>query len=86
MAQVKNVKIYTTATCPYCRMEKEYLSSKGIAYEEVQVDKDLSMAQEMMAKSGQMGVPFTEVTFADGSQEFILGFDQTRLNQVLNLS
>jgi glutaredoxin len=86
MAKVKSIKIYTTQACSYCNMEKDYLSSKGIIFEEILVDQDPKVAEEMIAKSGQMGVPFTEITFEDGSQEFILGFDKTRLDQVLDLT
>ena len=80
------VKIYTTTTCPYCKMEKDYLDSKGVKYENVFVDDDPTAAQEMLEKSGQMGVPFTVVQKENGQEEKILGFDKERLNQVLNLS
>ena len=81
-----NVKIYTTTTCPYCKMEKDYLDSKDVKYENVFVDDDPAAAQEMLEKSGQMGVPFTVVQKEDGQEEKILGFDKERLNQILNLS
>jgi glutaredoxin len=86
MANVSQVKIYSTTVCPYCKMEKEYLSSKGVSFVEVLVDQDPKAVEEMLTKSNQLGVPFTEVTFDDGSQEFILGFDEARLDQVLNLA
>ncbi len=80
------VKIYTTTTCPYCKMEKDYLDSKGVKYENVFVDDDPAAAQEMLEKSGQMGVPFTVIQKEEGQEEKILGFDKERLNIVLNLS
>ncbi len=79
------VKIYTTATCVYCRAEKAFLKEKGVEYEEAAVDADQTAAEEMVALSGQLGVPFTVITHDDGRQEAILGFDQPRLTQALGL-
>jgi glutaredoxin len=67
-------------------MEKDYLDSKNIKYENVFVDNDPDAAQEMLEKSGQMGVPFTVISKEDGSEEKILGFDKERINQILNIS
>ena len=78
-----NIKIYKTTTCPYCKMEAEYLQSKGIQFEEIYVDKDPKAVQEMIAESGQMGVPFTVITKDDGSKVSILGFDKQKLDSTL---
>jgi glutaredoxin-like YruB-family protein len=80
-----NIKIYTTTTCPFCKLEKEYLDSKGIKYENVFVDQDGDAAKKMIEESGQMGVPFTEITKEDGSLVKILGFDKQKLNEALGL-
>ncbi|MEX0621862.1 MAG: glutaredoxin domain-containing protein [Candidatus Woykebacteria bacterium] len=80
------IKIYTTTTCPYCKMEKDYLDSKGVKYENVFVDNDDTAAQQMLEESGQMGVPFTEVTKEDGSMVKILGFDKEKLNESIGIS
>lgn len=77
--------MYTTTTCPFCKMEKAYLNSKGIAYEEVLVDENPERAQEMIAMSGQLGVPFTVIVKENGDREQILGFDRPRLEEVLNI-
>ena len=77
------IKIYKTTTCPYCKMEAEYLQSKGIVFEEIYVDKDPKAVQEMIAESGQMGVPFTVITKDDGSKITLLGFDKQKLDSVL---
>lgn len=81
-----NIKIYTTTTCPYCKMEKEYLDSKGVKYENVFVDNDPTAAQQMLEESGQMGVPFTEVSGDDGNVVKILGFDKEKLNEAIGIS
>ncbi len=77
------IKIYKTTTCPYCKMETEYLQSKGIPFEEIYVDKDTKAVQEMITESGQMGVPFTVITKDDGSKISILGFDKQKLDSTL---
>ena len=80
------VKIYTTTTCPYCKMEKEYLDARGIKYENVFVDQDSMAAEDLMKMEGQFGVPFTVFTKDDGSSETLLGFDKAKLNEVLKIS
>ncbi len=79
------VRIYTTTTCPYCNMEKGYLGSHGIKYENFYVDNDPNAATEMLEKSGQMGVPFTIIQKENGTEEKILGFDKERLNEALGI-
>ena len=64
-------------------MEAEYLQSKGIVFEEIYVDKDPKAVQEMIAESGQMGVPFTVITKDDGSKITLLGFDRQKLDSAL---
>lgn len=79
------IKIFTTTTCPYCKMEKAYLDSKGIKYENAFVDHDEEAAKKMIEESGQMGVPFTEITKDDGTVVKILGFDQGKINEALGI-
>ena len=75
-----NVTIYTTATCPYCKMAKEYMQEKGIEYSEVDVSTDQEAAAKMVEKSGQMGVPVIDV---DG--KIIVGFDKGEIKSALGL-
>lgn len=79
------VTIYTTTTCPYCKLEKEYLDSKSIQYENIFVDQDSKAAEEMVKISGQMGVPFTVIISDDGSKKAILGFDRAKIDSALGL-
>jgi len=76
----KNVTVYTTPTCPWCTTVKNYLKKNGIRYTELNVASDQSAAQRMASKSGQQGVPQTEI---DG--QMVIGFDQTKLNQLLEI-
>ncbi len=77
------IKVYKTTTCGYCKMESEYLRSKGIKFEEIYVDNDPKAAEEMIAESGQMSVPFTVITKDDGSKVTINGFDKQKLESAL---
>ena len=80
------ITIYTTRTCPFCKMEKEYMDSKSIQYEEILVDERPEEAQKMITMSGQLGVPFTVIKKEDGQEEKILGFDKTKIDQILQIS
>lgn len=75
---MKNVTIYSTATCTYCQHAKDYFASKNIAYTEHNVGSDLERRKEMVAKSGQMGVPVIDI---GGS--IIVGFDQDKIDAAL---
>ncbi len=83
---MRSVTMYTTRTCPFCKMQKDYLNSKSIAYKEILVDENPDEAQKMIEISGQMGVPFTVIIKDDGSQVNILGFDMERIDQALGAS
>jgi len=67
-------------------MEKEYLEEKGTAYENIFVDQQPDEAKRLIEESGQMGVPFTEITKDDGQVVKILGFDKNKLNEALGIT
>ncbi len=80
------VTIFTTTTCPYCKMLKDYLGGKGIAFAEKLVDQDEPAREEMMAASdGFLGVPFTVILKDDNSKETIIGFDKGKIDRVLGI-
>lgn len=79
------VTIYTTPTCGYCKMTKEFFKEHDVAYSEKDVATDQSAAEEMIQKSGQMGVPVTIVA-EDSKEEMIVGFDRSRLASVLGVA
>lgn len=56
-----DIKIYSTPTCPYCIMTKDYFKKAGIEFENIDVSTDQAKAQEMVEKTGQMGVPVIEI-------------------------
>ncbi len=77
------VTIFSTTTCPYCLMLKNYLKEKNIAFEEKLVDSDDAAREEMLAVSGGfMGVPFTLIEKDDGTKETIVGFDKGKFEEI----
>ena len=74
------VEVYTTPGCPYCAAVKRFLEEHGIDYEEYNVAEDPYKAEEMIERSGQMGVPVVDI---DG--EIVIGFDRERLEELLGL-
>lgn len=74
----KQVIIYSTSTCPYCKRVKDYLTRKGIQYIEHNVAIDRAAAKEMVKKSGQLGVPVILI-----DDEVLIGFNQTQLDRLL---
>ena len=77
----KKITIYSTPTCHFCHMTKDYLTEKGIAFTDYNVAADLEKRQEMITRSGQMGVP---VIFID--DEMIIGFDKDKIVSTLGIS
>lgn len=76
--QDNTATIYTTPTCVFCKHVKAYFDEKGVEYKEVNVLADPAKAQEMIDKSGQMGVPVT-----DFRGKIIVGFDKPKLDEAL---
>jgi len=78
------VKVYTTITCPWCQKTKEFLKEQSVEFTEVNVAEDEQARNEVMEKSGQMGVPVTIVN-KDGDEKVIVGFDTEALKSALDL-
>jgi len=79
--QSKRVKVYSTTTCPWCTRVKEYLRSQNIRFTDIDVSKDQAAADRMVAKSGQRGVPQTEI-----NGRMIVGFDKNKIDSLLELN
>ncbi|MEK7090007.1 MAG: glutaredoxin family protein [Patescibacteria group bacterium] len=75
-----NVTIYTTPTCVYCKMTKNFFMDHNIQYTEKNVAQDAEAREQMIQKSGQMGVPVIDI---DG--QLVVGFDQERLSGLLGV-
>ncbi len=76
----KTVKVYSTSTCPFCIRAKQFLKDNNISYENLDVSSNEALGEEMVKKSGQMGVPVLDI---DG--EIIVGFDKERIKKTLGL-
>lgn len=77
------ITIYSTTTCPYCVMLKNWLDDQNIEYTNYMVDQNPIAAQAMINISGQMGVPFSTIEYGEGQVEKILGFDRPRFEAAL---
>jgi glutaredoxin-like YruB-family protein len=75
---MKKVTIYTTPTCGYCHMAKDYFKEEGIEYNEKDVSVDAEARDEMMAKTNQMGVPVIDV-----EGDIVIGFNKAILSELL---
>ena len=78
---MKNVTIYSTPTCHFCHAAKEFFKEHNIVFTDYNVSLDSAKRDEMIKKSGQMGVP---VIFVDN--EMVTGFDESRLKQMLGIA
>lgn len=67
---MNQITVYTTNTCPYCTMLKNFLNTQGIPYKEVNVQMDQVAANKLVQTTGQLGVPQTEI-----NGQWVLGFD-----------
>jgi glutaredoxin 3 len=74
------IKVYSTPTCPYCVTLKKFLKEKGVNFEDIDVSTNEKELQEMIDKSGQMGVPVINI---DG--EIIIGFNRDKILELLNI-
>ena len=77
---MKKVTIYTTPSCVYCKMAKDFFVKNNVSYEEHNVATDEKARQEMLDKSHQMGVPVIDV---DG--EIVVGFNRQELERALDI-
>ena len=76
----KRVTVYTTPSCSWCNTVKTYLRKNGIRYTVIDVSRDEAAMQNMVRKSGQQGVPQTDI-----AGEIVVGFDKTRINRLLEI-
>jgi glutaredoxin 3 len=77
---MKNVIIYSTPTCVYCNLAKNFFKENNVSYTEHNVAADLDKRKEMIEKTGQMGVPVIDL-----GEEIVIGFDEPRVREVLGI-
>ncbi len=76
----KIIKIYSTPACMYCNILKSFLEQNNKKYEDINIAEDKEAAKYIAEKTGQLGVPVSEI---DG--QFIIGFDQTKIAEILEI-
>ena len=74
------VKLFSTPACVYCITLKEFLKENNIKFEEIDVSQDEKLKEEIIKKSGQIGVPVVEI-----NGEMVAGFDKKKICQLLNI-
>ena len=74
------IKVYSTPSCAYCVTLKNFLAEKGIEFEAIDVSEKEADLQEMIDKSGQMGVPVMDI---DG--QIVVGFNKNKIMELLNI-
>ncbi len=78
MNKSHTVKVFSTPTCPYCHMAKDYLKAKNVTFEDIDVTQNRDQAMAMVKKSGQMGVPQLWI-----DDEVVIGYDTAKIDQLL---
>jgi glutaredoxin-like YruB-family protein len=77
---MKKVTIYSTPSCHFCHMAKDFFKEKGVAFEDFDVASNLEKRKEMMDKSGQMGVPVIII-----EDQIVVGFNQPKIIELLDI-
>lgn len=84
----KQVTIYSTPTCAYCKAAKRFFEENNIEFTDHNVAEDTEKREEMIEKSGQMGVPVIFISDSSDSSkepEIMVGFDKARLSELLGI-
>ncbi len=75
----KEIIVFTTPTCPYCHMVKDYLRQRKIVFKEIDVAQDYDWARKMVEKSGEMGVPQLWI-----NEQVVVGFNRPQIDLLID--
>lgn len=78
---MNKVTIYSTPSCHFCHMAKDFFKEKNVAYDDFDVAADMAKRKEMIDKSGQMGVPVIMI-----GDQLIVGFNKPKIVELLGIS
>ncbi len=78
---MKEVTIYSTPSCHFCHMAKDYFTEKGVAFTDYNVAENMEKRKEMIEMTGQLGVPVILI-----GNDAIIGYDKTKVDELLGLS
>ncbi len=76
-----HVEIYSTESCHFCHMAKEWMAAKGVSYSDYNVGKDAQKRQEMVEMTGQLGVPVIKI-----GDEVMIGFNPDQMAKLLGVA
>jgi glutaredoxin-like YruB-family protein len=79
MEKNHNITVYSTSSCPYCSLTKDFLKGRGVVFTDLNVGENIQAAEEMVKKSGQMGVPVIDI---DG--KIIVGYRPEVFDKLLS--
>ena len=79
--ETKPITIYSTPTCHFCQLTKDFLTENNVSYTDYNVSSDLEKRQEMIDKSGQMGVPVIFI-----GDDMIIGFEKEKIATLAGIS
>ena len=79
--ETKPITIYSTPTCHFCQLTKDFLTENNVSYADYNGSSDLEKRQEMIDKSGQMGVPVIFI-----GDDMIIGFDKEKIATLAGIS
>lgn len=74
------VILFTTPSCTYCRLAKQYLRQRGVRFKDVDVSRDAAAARDMVRRSGQQGVPVIDI-----GGKIVVGFDRPKIDRLLGI-
>jgi glutaredoxin-like YruB-family protein len=77
---MKKIRVFSTTSCPYCVILKQFLNDKKIEFEDINVAENEEARKEMIEKTGQMGVPAIEI-----DNEIVIGFDKVKISELLGI-
>ena len=78
---MSTVTIYSTPSCHFCHMAKDYFTEKGVVFTDYNVAEDMTKRAEMVQKSGQMGVPVIQI-----DNNLLVGFQKAKINELLGIT
>lgn len=80
MTSKKKVVLFSTPSCSWCRVAKDYLKQKEISFKNIDVSRDINAARDMVRRTGQMGVPVLLI-----NNRTVVGFDKSKIDRLLEI-
>jgi glutaredoxin 3 len=82
---MSKVTIYSTASCHFCNLAKDFFKANSVDYTEYNVGEDVEKRDEMIEKTGQMGVPVIAIENEGGEEQVVVGFEEGKIKELLGM-